>query len=605
MNHHPPIRICISVLLLIMIGVQFFVPLSANAFPVFETNPVLVGPVNKTGPYKFFADLAARIIAGTLIRAMTNQVISWIQGGDAGFVSNLDQEFRRVADEAGGEFLNNLADADLCSVDLSRFLRFSLRTPGLRQRFACTVTEIVQDVNTYFENFANGGWPAFITMSLQPQNNPYGAYFIGLDAKLAAESRAKTLLESKYQAGRGFVGFQVPKQVCREVSVGSISDVGEPEGGSTIARSAASSIEGGEVGTVVTDTGRRQICNTEYETKTPGAVVADTLSKTLNVGYDFTIVADEINEAIASIANALINKLISSTFSISSGGRTVSGSGLLDRGLGRLPELTPQDVGAERFIQQIDDGISTSHAAIKTLTNTIAATARELASTTPASDDPRRQTLADAERKKNDLLVTQFDLLLLRNSLVDTARASDFAIRVQSLNSILTRLNDILGTVENVPLPAPTSGDLQRDTLVILAETRTTVSNEIRVLRDAVADINRRTATSTATAADALTRLNERKQAAEGQITLFEIALGRTAEIQNDLREARTEEVRTATVREATRELTAINQNLQRSGTIVRQVHSLLGLIPAPQQTQTTIAPPTNGGPGEGGETGR
>ncbi|GEM_PF-4089605 len=163
---------------------------------------------------EYVLDPLAYLAAQTVIRAMTNQILGWIQGDDAGFVANLDKEFRRTADEVGGEFLNNLSGINLCG-DIGAYLRISLRLPGLRQRLTCTVTGIVGNLQRFAQNFQNGGWKSFFSLQLTPQNTRSGAYMIALDAKIFAEKNSKERTALGYQAGSGFLGFKVPtKENC-------------------------------------------------------------------------------------------------------------------------------------------------------------------------------------------------------------------------------------------------------------------------------------------------------------------------------------------------------------------------------------------------------
>lgn len=159
----------------------------------------------------------ARIIIGMLIRAMTNQILGWIQGGNTGFVQNLDQEFRRTADEAGGEFLNNISGINMCG-NLNAFLRITLTVPSARRpRYFCTVTQIVSNLQSFARNFQRGGWPAFFKLQLVAQNGPAGAFMIGLDDKIAYENNRRENKARVYQANRGFLGFRVPVQKNCEV----------------------------------------------------------------------------------------------------------------------------------------------------------------------------------------------------------------------------------------------------------------------------------------------------------------------------------------------------------------------------------------------------
>lgn len=244
-------------------------------------------------------DLLARVITKIVIDTITNTIIAWIQGGggdNVGFVGNLEQEFRRAADIRGGQFLNQLAGVNLCG-DIGLSLQITLRTGGgsLSRRLACSVTDIVANVNDFFRDFSRGGWPAFIRISMEPQNNPYGAFWIAVDAKAEAEFGGRKALERNLQYNIGFQGVRKTDKRCQTEKI-----IGAPPPGHDI-----TDIQDNGDGTY-------SYCFTETSVKTPGHLVADVLSKATNNTFDFSDDADEINEAIVNIANALISKIISS-----------------------------------------------------------------------------------------------------------------------------------------------------------------------------------------------------------------------------------------------------------------------------------------------------
>ncbi len=230
-------------------------------------------------------DAAFKVFVNTLLRGLTNSIIAWIQGDDGrnvGFVGNFEQEFRRQVDIRGGEFLNKISGIDMCG-DIGAFLQVSLRTSSsYRQEFACTLTDIVDNVEDFFDDFSKGGWPAFIRITHDHQNNPYGAYLITWDAKARAEVARAASLERTLLTNQGLKGVQTPvKTKCEK------SDTDKDNQGNLL-------------------------CQTEHLTKTPGKLVYDMLGESVLSGPRALYVADEINEAIAAITNALIDKLIGS-----------------------------------------------------------------------------------------------------------------------------------------------------------------------------------------------------------------------------------------------------------------------------------------------------
>lgn len=391
-------------------------------------NAVAMYNITKADLKEYILDPLAYIAVQTVIRAMTNQIIGWIQGEDAGFIKNLEQEFRKSADAAGGEFLNNLTGLNLCG-NFGAFLNITLRTPGLRQRLECTVSDIVRNVENFYANFKQGGWPAFVRISLEPQNTAAGAYLIAYDLKLEAENRARERVARDDARGFGFKGFQVPvKKKCfgtsqsgsqavggsgneqnldragapqtrnrglaaigsqqlAEVSnnqfdapgttPGAITDLptirDANEFGNEQGSGAEASQDRGELGTGSAG-GRETHCTTEYETKTPGKLISDTLSKSVLSGYDIGFAADEINEGIAAIVNALITKMIS----VSAGG---GGGAIEDSSFAELPIPTQSQFGLSTnsfFTDKTDEPILNTQISQKNFGDIIANIERQL-----------------------------------------------------------------------------------------------------------------------------------------------------------------------------------------------------------------------------------
>lgn len=304
---------------------------------------------------EYVLDPLSTIAARVIIRAVTQQILGWVQGENAGFVQNLDQEFRSAADEAGGAILNQLSTLNLCG-NFNAFLNISLKTPSLRQKLQCTVSNIVENIQNHYANFRQGGLGAFVKFSLEPQNTLNGAFLIALDAKIAAETNAKQRTERTLSLGERFKGFEVPVQkncvkgASSTGSGGGLDNPGftqvNPENLKTVIKPVRNrgvaaigagaqriaqlteedarlledierveQAETGEIGTAeeqaTSETANRNMnCVTEYETKTPGKLIADGLSKSVYSGIDSAVVADEINEAIGLIITALLQKVI-------------------------------------------------------------------------------------------------------------------------------------------------------------------------------------------------------------------------------------------------------------------------------------------------------
>ncbi len=233
---------------------------------------------------------AIRVLIFTLIQTITNQTVAWIkgdEGGNVGFVKNLEQNAYDEANARAGEMLSHIAGINLCSVNLQKILKIQLTTPfgdfkHLNAQLQCTLTGIVDNVDHFYQNFNNGGWPAFVGIAVNSQNNAVGA---GLIAELnfqAAKGSALDALKTRISTGSGFQGVTLKKksQVCEW-----LPDVQD------------------------------YTCYTQTTNTTPGAVVSDALNTSLNhVGIDIgiaeaTAISNAVDAAITAIINALAQRL--------------------------------------------------------------------------------------------------------------------------------------------------------------------------------------------------------------------------------------------------------------------------------------------------------
>lgn len=238
-------------------------------------------------------DPFVKAITSMLLRSLTQSIIGWIQGDDAGFVKNLEMSLQSELNQRAGEFLNQLSGINMCG-NIGQMLQSSLRGSGgyrnLRPQLECSVSQIVGNVSGFYQNFNNGGWPAFLQTALIPKNNPDGAYLIAMQARdKAIAAKEQEFLET-YRAGQGTRGFQTEEKIYFR------------------------------------DASGREGYYTTKSTKTPGQTVMYMLNKSFGTNMDWAVQADEIDEAIEAIIMALINKLLSS----STGD---SGEGVFDEGL--------------------------------------------------------------------------------------------------------------------------------------------------------------------------------------------------------------------------------------------------------------------------------
>lgn len=365
---------------------------------------------------EYVLDPAVKSLASLMLQAITKMIIEWVQGGgNNNFVSNLLGALGKAADEAAGEFLNQLAKTNLCA-PIAAPVRNAFRRPSisLSSRISCTATDIFRNLQTSYEqfldDFTKGGWPAY-NATLSGGNNYIDALINAYDAKLLAESQRVAVVQAKYKAGSGFLGVNVKKEVCPEYD----SYTGQP------------------------------ICHTVDFQTTPGKLVAEQVVHVFNSGIDQAVNADEIAEAIDAVITLLINKLISSA----QAGLAANdeSSGLLSRSFSGATTPPPPPPSPESRIQgditlinrtvaiDIDPAIAS---ASSTLPKINAALSR-FSTTIMARLDPRVVRLMNI---RTDILNAQVALISSKGKLA--------AWKIE-LEQILKDINEILSKPNEIP----------------------------------------------------------------------------------------------------------------------------------------------------------
>lgn len=280
-------------------------PLTAIA-AVIATNTTLVAADGKSITLKeFLLDQIAYMLAKQIIQQLTSSIVNWINTGFDGnpaFVSNPGQFFKDVGDQFLGEMIMSDKNLNfLCtpfSIDLRLALAFKYQP--FQRRISCTLSDVIKNTTGALENasingftagnFAQGGWPAFIEMTTQPQNNQYGA-FVQADYELSARiGKFELLKRDELNQGRGFLSWRKCDDTSQSTDEGSNTFVDEKE----------------------------------CVVQTPGSVIAGVLDANNEGPLQQLNLADEINE----IVNALFAQMVTKVLTV--GYRGLSGNGASD-----------------------------------------------------------------------------------------------------------------------------------------------------------------------------------------------------------------------------------------------------------------------------------
>jgi len=276
----------------------------------------------------FVLDKLAYVAAKQVLHQMTVSVVNWINSGFKGqpsFLTNPEGFFLDAADQVTGAFIAaNGPLKNLCSpwsVDIRLNLAIDQLNSGISSaRYTCTLDTLIKNakyagvtggvsINGFLKgDFRQGGWPAFISLTTEDQNNPNGSYLRAYSDNLYAIGQRKASISADLQLGNGFLSWEDCTDLPDDAY--NVGDTIGSGNGSSIVRAGPD--------------GTPQQCTT----KTPGSVIANSLHDQLASPVVELELANDIN----SVINALVSQLVTQTLqkgllALSSGGSSTNGSG--------------------------------------------------------------------------------------------------------------------------------------------------------------------------------------------------------------------------------------------------------------------------------------
>lgn len=218
-------------------------------------------------------------IAKFAIAVIKQQTIDWIKSGFEGkplFLQDPEKFFTEVGEQATGVFIEDLGqqlagDPQFFCKDFLPQIQLDIAGFGRRgyfQRARCTITQVVSNIEDYYDDFDNGRWDAFFKIQ-QRNNNQYGFYLMTLEE----QQRRRDEAESNFQLAAQYGGGYLPKVDC-------------------IQSNAA---------------GCRKI-----RIKTPSKAIADRITQTVGLDFGELTSADEISEVITALFDVAIQKTLES-----------------------------------------------------------------------------------------------------------------------------------------------------------------------------------------------------------------------------------------------------------------------------------------------------
>lgn len=260
-----------------------------------------------------FLNTLAYNIGQCTVNAITDSTILWIQGGFKGspnYAINTGQLFGELSDTIAGNLSREILGFDvrglaLCdftptfkwdlanSVSQSSRRKLNLACPfGSGPLLNFTASGFYAAGDKAFRE--NGGWTGF-QASLEDTGNPFGNRILAGEELAARKDSGKSIAEKKLSQGNGFLDI-VDTSSCHWDSAG-------------MTQSEFDAIDWSE-----DPKGKLLMQKIYCDTTTPGKIVSDQLTHSLNISMDRLGVADNLNKIITALVQQVLKGAVISIF---------------------------------------------------------------------------------------------------------------------------------------------------------------------------------------------------------------------------------------------------------------------------------------------------
>ncbi|HBT75003.1 TPA: hypothetical protein DEB29_03320 [Candidatus Wolfebacteria bacterium] len=241
-------------------------------------------------------------VVKAIVNEINKQTVAWIQGnGKPKFVSDWGGLLKDAAMEGVNQTISQTQLANLCTpFALQLKIAMIPEEQPVSQQASCTISDIVANVEDFYENFENGGWLAY-GASIKPENNLY-MQLVMFDDDM--KTRSTVSAEKKKQeagAGSGFLSVSKciednSQEMYDYCVANNYFDTGDPNYCYDYATEAAT-------------------C-TKEQVQTPGDAVAGAVKNM--IGSD-NIYVSGVQSIISAAINAGINRMMSEGLALMTG----------------------------------------------------------------------------------------------------------------------------------------------------------------------------------------------------------------------------------------------------------------------------------------------
>ncbi len=224
-------------------------------------------------------DSIAYMSGKVLLSALTNSVIDWINSGFEGnplFITDFGMYMQDAADQATGQFFKEFLSPEVYNAICSPFraqLHLALKSRyTYAYRMRCTLSTVIGNTTDFSNSLRGGDWGQWMSISLNPQNDPNMALLASLDELSARQSAAVNRAQTESIFNAGFLGMKKCVEYYTDEWTGG------------------------------------QMC-IRYENTSPGKWVSDELSSATGIEFQRLGLADDLNKILASLIFQLFSQL--------------------------------------------------------------------------------------------------------------------------------------------------------------------------------------------------------------------------------------------------------------------------------------------------------
>lgn len=264
--------------------------------------------------------ILTEVLKDQLIHKLVTQVVNWANGGgEPQFVTNFGGFLEDSFNTAAGQLVEKVAPG-LCknfgSLVKIAVLPTNYKTaPDPSAGTQCTLTNIVDNVEDFYNSFENGSWVAY-GAALEPNNNFFGSLIQVKDLAIIEGEKKKEAEKTDAESSSGYKSNKTCTNPLKNDLTGSPMTLEEAKSqwGDAVIK-VENCDASGACTTIITcgDPNNPGVSAPDYQATTPGTVAAGAVNQAIGNSPIARIVnAQDITALVSALVNAGLNKLIQS-----------------------------------------------------------------------------------------------------------------------------------------------------------------------------------------------------------------------------------------------------------------------------------------------------